>query len=146
MWHYLGGPPSRQPLCLFWRETRQKVWSRDLDATGSRKGTPVRSWTKERGEFSWRRATKKGSWQSTPDSRRDQSDEIGSSSSEGRPVKMSQHSSRFVEFSLEIHASVSLQGMQCHNLTFLHLCWPNPYGSFVLCSFSPTPLIVFLVP
>ena len=43
---------------------------------------------------------------------RDQSDEIGSSSSKGRPVKMRQHSSSFVEFSLEIHASVSLQGMQ----------------------------------
>ena len=50
--------------------------------------------------------------QSTPDSRRDQSDEIGSSRSERRPVKMSQHSSWFVEFSLEIHASVSLQEMQ----------------------------------
>ena len=47
--------------------------------------------------------------------------EIGSSSSEGRQVKMSQHSSWFVEFSLEIHASVSLQEMQCYNLTFLHL-------------------------
>ena len=62
-----------------------------------------------------------GSWQSTPDSRSDQSDETESSSSEGRPVKMSQRSLWFVEISLEIHASVSLQGMQYHKLALLAL-------------------------
>ena len=70
--------------------------------------------------------------------------EIGSRSSEGRPVKMSQHSSWFVKISLEIHDSVSLQGMQCHNLTFLHLSWPKPYCLFVLCYFLPLSWLYFL--
>ena len=50
-------------------------------------------------------------WQlgSTPDIWETSRHEIESSSSEGRPVKMSQHSSSFVEISLEIHASVCLQ-------------------------------------
>ena len=66
--------------------------------------------------------------------------EIGSSRSEGRPVKMSQHSSWVVEFSLEIHASVSLhmhRGMQCY-ITPLLALWVNPssYCSFVLSSHS----------
>ena len=46
-----------------------------------------------------------------------------SNSSEGRPVKMSQHS-WFVEFSLEIHASVSLRRHKECSVTespFLHL-------------------------
>ena len=73
VWHYVGGPPSRRSLCLFWRETRQRVWTRDFDATGSRKGIPVGSWKKEPREVSWRQARQKGTWQSTPDSRRDQS-------------------------------------------------------------------------
>ena len=66
--------------------------------------------------------------------------EIGSSSSEGRPVKMNQHSSWFVEISLEIHNSTSLPGMQCHNLNFLHLSWPKPYCLFVCSLFLFLPL------
>ena len=38
-----------------------KAWARDLDATGSRKGTPVRSETKELRERRWRRVTRVGS-------------------------------------------------------------------------------------
>ena len=34
----VGGPPSSRSLCLFWRETRRRVCTRDLDATGSRQG------------------------------------------------------------------------------------------------------------
>ena len=85
------------------------------------KGTPVESWKKELregvGDGRGRRAV--GSRHRTTEETSQH--EIRSSSSEGRPVKMSQHSSWFVEFSLEIHGSVSLQGIQCHNLTFLHL-------------------------
>ena len=70
------------------------------------KGTRVR----ELEEGTQRSQLAKGdaSGQSTPDSRSELSYEIESSSSEGRPVKLSQHSSWVVEFSLEIHASVSL--------------------------------------
>ena len=70
------------------------------------------SWTKEHREGSWRRETQGGSWGVDTGQRETSRHEIESSISEGRPVKMSQHSSWFVEFSLEIHASVSLQGMQ----------------------------------
>ena len=142
LWHYVGGPPSRRSLCLFWRETRQRVWARDLRRD--------RKWVREREsrigqrnpeEGSWRRETQDGSWAVDTGQRRDQSDEIGSSRSEGRPVKTSQLSSWFVEFSLEIHASVSLQGMQCYISSSCTWVNPSPYCSFVLCSFSPIPLV-----
>ena len=73
VWHYEGSLPSRWSLCQFWRETRQRVWTQDLNATRSRRRTPVGSWKKEPREVSWWRARQNGSWQSTPDSRRDQS-------------------------------------------------------------------------
>ena len=50
--------------------------------------------------------------ESSPDREETSRHERESRVSEERPVKISQHSSWFVEFSLEIHASVSLQGMQ----------------------------------
>ena len=53
---------------------------------------PSESWKKEPTEGSWRRATEKGSWSVDTGHLRDQSDEIESSSSEGKPVKMSWHS------------------------------------------------------
>ena len=63
-----------------------------------------------------------------------------SSSSEGRPVKMSIGiPSSFVEISRRMHVSFSLQihkGMQSVT-TYLSCTWvnPSPYCSFVLCSF-----------
>ena len=63
----------------------------------------------------------------------------GSSSSEGRPVKMSRHSSWFVEFPLEIHVSVSPQGMQCHLLA-LELT----QALLFICSFLLLPWLYFL--
>ena len=95
------------------------------DTTGSRQGN-----AREEGVGEGRRRRTVGSRHRTAEeiSRH----EIGSSSSKGRPVKMSQHCSWFVEISLEIHASVSLQmhkGMQSITTLF----------------FPPTPLIVFLV-
>ena len=77
------------------------------------------SW-KRNSEKSWRRAMRVAGRHQTAEETSQHERE--SSISEGRPVKTSQHSSWFVEFSLEIHASVSLQGMaECHNLAFLHL-------------------------
>ena len=93
--HYVGGPPRRRSLCLFWRDSRQRVWTRDLDATGSRKRTRVGSWTKEHREGGWRRVTWVASRRRTVEVTSQHERE--SSSSEGRPVKMSQHSSSFVE-------------------------------------------------
>ena len=83
------------------------------------------SWKKEPTEGSWRRETQGGRRPVDTGHLRDQSDEIGSSRSEGRPVKMSRHSSWVVEFSLEIHGSVSLHmhigNAMLHNSSFLHL-------------------------
>ena len=105
-------------------------------------------------ERNWKKGLREGvgeGWREWPvdtGQQRDQSDEIGSSCSEGRPVKMSQHSSWVVEFSLEIYASVSLhmhKGMQCY-ITPLLAPWVNPssYCSMVLCSFLPLPWLYFL--
>ena len=143
MWHNVGGPLSRRSFCLFWRETKGlSLQSSTWPEVG--KGTRVRSWTKELrgGVGNRRRRVAVGSRHRTAEETSQH--EIGFSSSEGKPVKMSQHATWFVEISLEIHTSVSLQGMQCHNLTYLHLSWPKPYCSFVLCSFLPLPWLYFL--
>ena len=91
LWHYAGCPTSRRFLCLFWRETRQRVWTRDLDATGSRKRTPVR----ELEEGTQRRQLAKGDASGQSNTRAEVTGrhERESRVSEGRPVKMSQHSS-----------------------------------------------------
>ena len=133
------------PLSVLARN-QTKAWARDLrrDRKWVRvreSGVGQRNSEKSVGDERSRRASGSRHRTTEETSRH----EIGSSSCEGRPVKMSQHSSWFVEFSLEIHASISLQRMRCHNLTFLHLSWPKAYCSLVLCSFSPTLLIVFLV-
>ena len=95
---------AKQTMPLFWRETRQRVWTRDLNETGSRKGTPVREWDKgtekelatDNGQGSRHRTAERSvKWDAVQ-------------SSERRRVKMSQHSSWVVEFLQEIHASVSL--------------------------------------
>ena len=67
--------------------------------------------------------------------------EIGSSSSDGRPVKMSQHSSWLVEISEKLHHSDSLHMLkECRvsQLNLLALELIQAYCSFVLCCFSPT--------
>ena len=122
LWHYVGGPLSRRSLCMFWRETKQRPENRDLPETGSRQGNASRRVGRrnpEKAVGDGRRWGAVGSRHRTAEET--SRHETESSGSEGRPVKMSQHSSWFVEISLEIHASVSLQGMQCHNLTFLHM-------------------------
>ena len=132
------------PLTVLARN-QTKAWARDLDATGSWKGTPERI-----GQRDLEKAVGEGwrEWPVDTGHLRDLSDEIGSSRSEGRPVKMSQHSSWVVEFSQKIHVSVTLhmhKGMQCY-ITPLLTLWVNPssYCSFVLCSFLPLPWLYFL--
>ena len=70
-------------------------------------------------------ATEDGERQSTRDSRETIRHERGTRPVKEDRVKMSRHSSCFVEVSLEIHASVSLymlSGMQRYYITpFLHL-------------------------
>ena len=131
MWHYEGGCAKQTiPLSVLARNQKKGLDSRSRTGPEVGKGTPVRSWKKQPRESSWRRARQKGKLAvDTRQQKRPVGMRIGSRSSEGRPVKKSQHSSWFVEFSLEIHPSVSLQGKQCHKLTFLHLSCPKPYCS-----------------
>ena len=65
------------------RSRRDRKWARERRSE--------RSWKKEPREGSWRRVTQKGRRQQTAEE--SSRHEIGSRSSEGRPVKMSQHSS-----------------------------------------------------
>ena len=140
----MGVPLRDDPFVCFGAKPKKGLipWSSAWPEVG--KGTLVGSWKKEPTGGSWRRARQKGSWESTPDSRSDQSawDRV-----QKRWGKASQDESAFPwleEISRRMHASVSLQGMQCHNLTFLHLSWLKPYCSFVLCSFLPLPWLYFL--
>ena len=96
-WHDVGGPLSRRSLCLFWRETKQMPELKISTRPEVGKGTPVWSSKKEPTGGSWRKVTQKGSRHRTAEET--SRHEIESSSSEGRPVKMSQHSSWLVEIS-----------------------------------------------
>ena len=122
---------------------RNKTKGLDSSSRGDRKWVREheRNWTKGLREGSWRRVTRVGSRHRTAEVT--SWHERESSSSEGRPVKMRQHSSWVVEFSLEIHASVSLhmhKGMQCYITPLLALSVnPSSYCSFVLCSFLSLP-------
>ena len=118
------------------RSHRDRKWVRERE----------RSWTKEpRG-----RQLLKGdaSGQSTPGSKETSWHEIGSRSVREDRSRWVGIPGSFVEISLEIYASVSLhmhKGMQCYITPLLALKLTQAYWSFVLCSFSPTPLIVFPV-
>ena len=113
------------PLSVLARN-QTKAWARDLRRDrkwvrkrdlGVEKGT-LRKWVGD----GWQRMAVGSRHRTAEETNRH---EIGSKISEGRAVKMSQHSSWLVEISLEIHAIVSLQmdkGM--HSVTespFLHL-------------------------
>ena len=125
----MGGPPSRRFLCLFWRETRQRIfWTWNLAVSGSGKGTRKRvGWTKELAGVSdgtaERRVNRELAWnhgqmRSTPET---VAEKIGSSEEDW--VKMSAFQ-LLVEFSLVTHASVSP-----HMHVVLHtllLLWVNP--------------------
>ena len=90
LWHYEGDAPSRRSFCLFWRETKQSLSSRFWR---DRKWARESEWELEEGTHRRQLAKGDAEGQSTTDSRETSRHEIGSKSSEGRPVKMSQHSS-----------------------------------------------------
>ena len=130
----MGGSPSRQFLCLFWRETRQRVFGSEISrypemvrgreeelawnhgqrqlATGQQRGESAEVWAWDHGQG-----------QSTPDTGAVRPTEKIGSSEEDR-VKRCRHSSCFVEFLLVTHTSVNL-----HMHVVLHtllLLWVNP--------------------
>ena len=110
------------PFVCFGAKPDKGFWTRDLNATWSRQGNA--SWELEEGtqRRSWRQETQSGSWQSTPDREETSRHEV--QQQWGKTIKMSQHSSWFVEFSLEIHTSISLHmHRECSvtKLPFLHL-------------------------
>ena len=123
-----GGEPSRRSICLFWRETKQRPEFEIFDETGSGQGNARERIRKGTQREELAKGDVEG--QSTTDSRRDQSAwERESWSSEGRPVKMSQHSSWLVEISRRMHVSFSLPMHRECGVTeppFLHLSWPKP--------------------
>ena len=112
LWHYVDGPPSRRSLCLFWRETRQRVLD-SRSRTRPEVGKGTREWEREREragrrnswEVSWRRETRSG--QSTPEQKRQSAWERVQS----QWGKISQDESGLLVV-YRIFASVSLQGMQ----------------------------------
>ena len=72
MKHYIGGPPSRRFLCLFWRETRQRVFGLEIlawpeEVTGRKKRV---GWEKEL-TSSWRRDSREASQQKIGSSEED---------------------------------------------------------------------------
>ena len=165
------GCQSRQFLCLFWRETRQRILGpeispylkvgrgrerelttrpgREAVGAGQQRGSWRGTRTRAVGVGQQRGEQRELAWnhrqgQSTPDS--------GDSRREDRVqrqwVKMSLHSSSFVEFSLVTHASVSpymLSGMQ--SVAYLPLLLVNPKLCsclFICPSIFSVPPIVFL--
>ena len=90
-------------------------WTWDLAVSGSGNGTWEERGTKELDRLGYGTRTRAvGTGHRSREAGRH---EIGSSDSEDDQVKMSRHSSCFVEFSLVIHASISLymlSEMQCY--------------------------------
>ena len=149
MWHYEGGAPSRRSFCLFWHETKQRP---DLEISTRLevgKGTLVRE---ELEEGTQRRQLAKGDaeGQSTPDSRRDQSGWDRVQEQWGKTGQ--DESAFFVALWKFREGCTSALVYRCteNAVSRNHpsCTWVNPssYCSFVLCSFSPTPSVVFLVP
>ena len=153
----MGGPLNRQFLCLFWRETRQRIFGpeispypevvrgREWELAGQRSweavddGTRTRAVGEGRAE-SWRGTTDEGSQHRIPES---VAEKRGSSHGEEDRLKMSAFE-LLVEFSLVTHTSDSPHMHVV--LQYLFCSWLTP--SFVrVCSsvlFSPVPPIVFL--
>ena len=114
--HHVGGPISRRSLCQSWRETKQRPGLEISDETGSGVGKAGPRETRRQLEEgtpggSWRRVTERDGWQSTPDSRSDQSaldrvqKQVREDELESRWVGIP---SSFVEISWRMHVSVSL--------------------------------------
>ena len=149
------GGPSRRFLCLFWRETRQRIFGPEISpypevVRGHEKRV---GWTKELAG-SWRRDSREASQQRVGVEPRRDAVDSGDSSRQDRVQRrrLSQKMSAFqllVEFSLVTHASVSP-----HMHVVLHtllLLWVNPKHCsclFVCFIFScpPQPDRILVVP
>ena len=160
MWHYVGGPPSRRSLCLFWWETRQRVWTRDFwwDRKWGRKGRSERS---QRG--SWQRETQSGSKQWTKEennqcevesrgSEEDRQDEfavlIRQRSAVRKTVK--DELAFLVAYGsfAQIHASISLQIHRECSVTKLPILHFELTQAHIVCLtfvlFLPLPVVFFV--
>ena len=115
------------------------AWPEEVTGREKRVG-----WTKEL-TGGWRRDTDRGSRHRTPELW-DQWEEMGSRPVKEDRVKMSRHSSCFVEVSLVTHASVSLHMHKVlHNSPSALELTPSILFVFVrLFCLSPVPSIVFL--
>ena len=156
LWHYVGGPPSRRSLCLFWRETEQRAWTRDLrrdrkwegkGRSGEAKGA-VGKGTQRRsvGEERRREAVENGSG-------KDQSRWVSSLQKEavkedsqtlvGIPCgfcrSFAKNTLPVIVFKMheKLYKKVSQNYPSC--------TWSWPKSILFACSFSPTPSVVFLV-
>ena len=108
MWHYEVGCAKQTIFLLVLPRNQTKAWARNLRR--DRKWVRERERELKRGTQRKRLAKGDAEWQSTPDSRRDQSAWDRVQDGEGRPVKMSQHSSWLVEIlQKKLHISDSLQ-------------------------------------
>ena len=108
-----------------------------------------RRWTRERREVIWRQATERGSGQSTPVSRRDQSawDRVQKQVREDQSRWVGIPSS-FLEISRRMHVSVSLQMHQECRVSQLNLLARDLTQAHIVCLFFvlflPLPWLYFL--
>ena len=147
------GRQSRRFLCLFWRETRQRILGHEIspypEVVRGREwgvdGGPGREQlaldSREASRESWRGITDRSSQHWTPET---VGDKMGSSEEDESRWR---HSSCFVEFSLVTHASVSpymLSRMQ--SVAYLPLLLVNPKlcSCLFVCPIFSVPSIVFL--
>ena len=114
----MGGPPSRRFLCLFWRETRQRIFEpeispypevvrereRELAGRRSWQAVGVEPRTERVGDGT---AERRVSRRVGVEPRTDAVDSEDSSREDRVQRRRCRHSSCFVEFLLVTHASVS---------------------------------------
>ena len=163
LWHYVGGTPGRRSLCLFWRETKQMPELEISDKTGSggektswqRKPERV-CWQRNPERVSWRRETQRGSRERTAEgtSQDDLAIQSGQRSAEGGSDEDGQRwvgipsgfCGSFAKNTLpaivyKMHEKLYIKVSQNHP----SCSWSWPKSILFVCSFSPTPSVVFLV-
>ena len=154
MWHYAGGTPGRQSLCLFWRETKQRPELEISDKTGS--GGEKTSWKRNPERASRRRVTQRGSWEQTAEgtSQYELAVQSGKQSAEGGSEEDDQ---RWVEIPTGFCRSFAKNTLPAivykmyeklykkvsQNYPSCIRSWPK--SILFVCSFSLTPSVVFLV-
>ena len=135
-------------FCLFWRETKKKAELEISTQPEVGKGTPFRGVGRRNPQKAVGEGRAEG--QSTADSRRDQSawDRV-----QEQWEKTIQDESTFLVVLWKFRkgcTSALIYRCTRNAVSRNHpsCTWvnPSPYYSFVLCSFSPAPSVVFLVP